>query len=95
MSRPSPPFAPSSLSDRKSAEGDGEQRESPRLGQRKRYSSSFSHRYNNSGGAGSEGSAGSGGERERRDSERVGVSVLLAFYLFVFCFLRTYAYLRT
>lgn len=41
---------------------------------RKRWSSSFSHRYNKSGGAGSEGSAGSG-ERERKESERVGVSM--------------------
>jgi autophagy-related protein 13 len=77
-SRPSPPFTPSSLGDRRSltsAEGDRDREDgSPRalLGQgRKRYSSSFGHRYAASLGAGSEGSAGSG---ERREGERVGVS---------------------
>jgi autophagy-related protein 13 len=39
---------------------------------RKRYSSSFGHRYAAAGSAGSEGSAGSA---ERREGERVGVSV--------------------
>ena len=71
-SRPSPPFAPSSLGDRRSltsAEGTSDDRIPVA---RKRYSSSFGHRYAASGGAGSEGSAGSG---DRRDNERVGVSV--------------------
>lgn len=73
-SKASPPFAPSSLGDRRSlasAEGDDP---SPKMPARKRWSSSFTHRYTKSGGAGSEGSAGSG-ERERKDSERVGVSI--------------------
>ncbi|KAF9219119.1 hypothetical protein BS17DRAFT_438351 [Gyrodon lividus] len=68
VSRPSPPFAPSSLGDRRSlASAEGEDT-SPRLPPRKRYSSSFGHRYAGSGGATSDGSAGSAGER--KDSER-------------------------
>ena len=69
-SRPSPPFAPSSLSDRRSltsadgvstAVGDtgGDANTSPKIATRKRYSSSFGHRYAASGG--STGSAGAGG----------------------------------
>ncbi|KZT02810.1 uncharacterized protein LAESUDRAFT_738508 [Laetiporus sulphureus 93-53] len=61
--RPSPPFAPSSLGDRRSlvsAEGVSiSGSESPRMGG-KRYSSSFGHRYAASGGVGSDGSGGSG-----------------------------------
>lgn len=73
-SRPSPPFAPSSLSDRRSlASADGvgvgvggdaggdatSVNTSPKIPTRKRYSSSFGHRYVASGG--STGSGGSGG----------------------------------
>ncbi|KAI3607789.1 autophagy protein [Moniliophthora roreri] len=66
--RPSPPFAPSSLGDRRSlasAEGAGSVSSTGGGGAeipvptRKRYSSSFGHRY--SAGAGTAGSAGSGG----------------------------------
>ncbi|TFY62297.1 hypothetical protein EVJ58_g3954 [Rhodofomes roseus] len=76
--RPSPPYAPSSLGDRRSlasAEGvAGGISESPG-GTRKRYSSSFGHRYAATGGMGSEGSAGSG----PREGERVaGASYLSA-----------------
>ena len=46
---------------------------------RKRYSSSFVHRYAATGGAGSEGSAGSG----ERDRDRVAVS---GFGFLIFCF---------
>lgn len=72
--RPSPPFPPSSLGERRSpASGDGDDpsRSQVPVPVRKRYSSSFGHRYAATGGAGSDGSAGSG---ERRDGERVGVS---------------------
>ena len=69
-SRPSPPFAPSSLSDRRSltsadgvstAVGDtgGDANTSLKVTTRKRYSSGFGHRYVASGG--STGSAGAGG----------------------------------
>ena len=97
VGRPSPPFSPSSLGDRRSvvsAESGDPDRErdphapspSPRTASttmmpghhRKRYSSSFGHRYAATGGAGSEGSAGSG-ERER---ERVAVSGL-RFLVFI------------
>ncbi|KAF9238206.1 hypothetical protein BU15DRAFT_47979 [Melanogaster broomeanus] len=72
MSRPSPPFAPSSLGDRRSlASAEGEDT-SPRLPTRKRYSSSFGHRYAASGGAASDGSPGSGGER--KDGDKAGGS---------------------
>ncbi|KAL4079882.1 autophagy-related protein 13-domain-containing protein [Scleroderma yunnanense] len=65
--RPSPPFAPSSLSDRRSlASADGvdpgdaaTNTSSSKVPTRKRYSSSFGHRYAASGG--SVGSGGSGG----------------------------------
>jgi hypothetical protein len=70
-SRPSPPFAPSSLGDRRSltpTEGD---EILPRPQGRKRYSSSFGHRYATVSGHGSDGSIGSG---ERREGERPGVS---------------------
>jgi len=75
--RASPPFTPSSLGDRRSltsADGDRDRDDGlpkPLLPGRKRYSSSFGHRYAASVGAGSEGSAGSG---ERREGERAGVS---------------------
>ncbi|KIJ16059.1 hypothetical protein PAXINDRAFT_168678 [Paxillus involutus ATCC 200175] len=70
VSRPSPPFAPSSLGDRRSlASAEGEDT-SPRIPTRKRYSSSFGHRYAASGGAASDGSPGSGGERKDGSRER-------------------------
>ena len=72
-SRHSPPFQPSSLGDRRSLPS-GDEEPSPRLRGQKRWSSSFQHRYPKSSGVGSDGSTGSG-ERERKDSERVGVSV--------------------
>ena len=65
-----------------SASAAGEQGGAPR---RKRYSSSFGHRYAAAGLAGSDGSAGSGERegiglgRERKDSERGGVSWRYAF----------------
>lgn len=76
--RPSPPFAPSSLGDKRSItnpEGVGTSEETARVTvpARKRYSSSFGHRYAPSAGGGSEGSAGSAGRGEA--GERVGVSV--------------------
>lgn len=72
-SRQSPPFQPSSLGDRKSILS-GDEEPSPKLPGQRRWSSSFRHRYTTSGGLGSDGSTGSG-ERERKDGERVGVSV--------------------
>lgn len=70
MNRPSPPFAPSSLGDRRSlASAEGEDT-SPRLPPRKRYSSSFGHRYATSGGGTSDGSPGSTVGVERKDGER-------------------------
>ncbi|KIJ60811.1 hypothetical protein HYDPIDRAFT_97800 [Hydnomerulius pinastri MD-312] len=77
ITRPSPPFAPSSLGDRRSlasAEG-GES--SPGHPPRKRYSSSFGHRYAASGGGGSEGSPGSTGERKEGGGERQGAASFL------------------
>lgn len=74
MNRPSPPFAPSSLGDRRPltpAEGEDT---SPRLPHRKRYSSSFGHRYAVSGGATSDGSPGSTAGVERKEGERSGGS---------------------
>ncbi|KAH7929214.1 hypothetical protein BV22DRAFT_1102631 [Leucogyrophana mollusca] len=72
--RPSPPFAPSSLGDRRSlASAEGEE-SSPKVPPRKRYSSSFGHRYAATGGAGSDGSAGSA---DRREGERVGSASFL------------------
>ncbi|KAH0828819.1 autophagy-related protein 13-domain-containing protein [Lanmaoa asiatica] len=74
VNRPSPPFAPSSLVDRRSlASAEGEDT-SPRLPHRKRYSSSFGHRYATSGGAMSDGSTGSTSGVERKDGERSGGS---------------------
>ncbi|TCD69595.1 hypothetical protein EIP91_007017 [Steccherinum ochraceum] len=72
--RPSPPFAPSSLGDRRSlasaenvaVSGTPNSDASPKPAN-KRYSSTFGHRYAASGGAGSEGSASS----TARDGERV------------------------
>ncbi|KAH7915511.1 autophagy-related protein 13-domain-containing protein [Hygrophoropsis aurantiaca] len=73
--RPSPPFAPSSLGDRRSlASAEGDDSSSPKPPQRKRYSSSFGHRYAGSGGAGSD---RSGGSRERREGERAGSTSFL------------------
>ncbi|KAG6371055.1 autophagy-related protein 13-domain-containing protein [Boletus reticuloceps] len=72
VNRPSPPFAASSLGDRRSlASAEGED-SSPRLPPRKRYSSSFGHRYATSGGATSDGSPGSITGAERKDGERSG-----------------------
>ncbi|KAL0567159.1 autophagy protein 13 [Marasmius crinis-equi] len=70
-SRPSPPFAPSSLGDRSGGGvgagsvssvtgGGGAAGEIPVPTTRKRYSSSFGHRYSSVGSAGSGGSGGSG-----------------------------------
>ena len=74
VNRPSPPFAASSLGDRRSlASAEGED-SSPRLSSRKRYSSSFGHRYATSGGATSDGSPGSTTGAERKDVERSGGS---------------------
>ena len=75
MSRPSPPFAASSsLGDRRSlASAEGEDT-SPRLPSRKRYSSSFGHRYATSGGGASDGSPGSTAGTDRKDGERSGGS---------------------
>ncbi|KAI0277042.1 autophagy-related protein 13-domain-containing protein [Russula aff. rugulosa BPL654] len=74
--RPSPPFQPGSLGDRRSvnsADGGG----SGSMGGdgRRRYSTSFGHRYKDSLGGASEVSTGSG-ERKERESDRGGVSVL-------------------
>ncbi|CAL1710854.1 unnamed protein product [Somion occarium] len=72
--RPSPPLGPSSLGDRRSlasAEGvvaSGTTGDASPRPSGKRYSSSFGHRYANSGGAGSEGSAGSGARDQERPS---------------------------
>ncbi|KAH7890632.1 autophagy-related protein 13-domain-containing protein [Phlebopus sp. FC_14] len=75
--RPSPPFAPSSLGDRRSlTSAEGEDSSPSRPPPRKRYSSSFGHRYAASGGAGSEGSPGSAGERKEGERERQGASYL-------------------
>ncbi|KAI9462579.1 hypothetical protein HD554DRAFT_2126846 [Boletus coccyginus] len=74
VNRPSPPFTQSSLGDRRllaSAEGEDT---SPRPPSRKRYSSSFGHRYATSGGATSDGSPGSTAGVERKDGERSGGS---------------------
>jgi len=72
VNRPSPPFLASSLGDRRSlASAEGED-SSPRLPPRKRYSSSFGHRYATSGGATSDGSPGSTTGAERKDGERSG-----------------------
>ncbi|KII85697.1 hypothetical protein PLICRDRAFT_45046 [Plicaturopsis crispa FD-325 SS-3] len=74
--RPSPPtsvpFAPSSLGDRRSITSAEDE---PKMPPRKRYSSSFGHRYANSGGAASQGSDGSG---ERRESDRIGSASFLS-----------------
>ncbi|THH16071.1 hypothetical protein EW146_g4509 [Bondarzewia mesenterica] len=71
--RPSPPMQPGSLGDRRSLasnEGGSLTGET-----RKRYSSSFGHRYKDSGGAASEGSAGS---VDRKDGEKVGSTSFLS-----------------
>ncbi|KAK7689353.1 hypothetical protein QCA50_007144 [Cerrena zonata] len=81
--RPSPPYAPSSLGDRRSlasAEGaqlSGTPAESSPASRRsaKRYSSSFGHRYAATGGAGSEGSAGSGARDQDRPPSASFLSV--------------------
>jgi hypothetical protein len=70
-SRPSPPFTPSSLGDRRSLTSTEGDEILPRPQGRKRYSSSFGHRYATVSGHGSDGSVGSG---ERREGERPGVS---------------------
>ena len=101
--RPSPPFAPSSLGDRRSlasVEGVGgtgtpASDGSPKPNA-KRYSSTFGHRYTASGGAGSEGSAGSGA----RDPERV-VTVCILHYATALlradqsCLIQSTSYLST
>ncbi|KIK78786.1 hypothetical protein PAXRUDRAFT_834443 [Paxillus rubicundulus Ve08.2h10] len=69
VSRPSPPFAPSSLGDRRSLASTEGEDTSPRIPTRKRYSSSFGHRYAASGGAASDGSPSSGGERKDSSCE--------------------------
>ncbi|KAF8873265.1 autophagy-related protein 13-domain-containing protein [Infundibulicybe gibba] len=71
--RPSPPFAPSSLGGRSNVSAEGVITGEDPAGNkitvptRKRYSSSFGHRYAASGGAGSEGSAGSADRKELND----------------------------
>ncbi|KAF8870029.1 hypothetical protein BD779DRAFT_1681478 [Infundibulicybe gibba] len=80
--RPSPPFAPSSLGSisNVSAEGviTGEDPAGNKITvpTRKRYSSSFRHRYVASGGAGSEGGAGSADRKEL--NERPGSASFLS-----------------
>lgn len=75
--RPSPPFQPGSLGDRRSlnsADGGASGSMGGGGGEgRKRYSSSFGHRYKDSLGGASEVSAGSG-ERKERESDKGGVS---------------------
>jgi autophagy-related protein 13 len=77
--RPSPPFQPGSLGDRRSlnsADGGGSGSLGGGGGEgRRRYSSSFGHRYKDSLGGASEVSTGSG-ERKERESDKGGVSFL-------------------
>ncbi|KAH9006509.1 hypothetical protein EDB86DRAFT_739564 [Lactarius hatsudake] len=76
--RPSPPFQPGSLGDRRSlnsTDGGGSGSMGGGGGEtRKRYSSSFGHRYKDSMGGASEVSAGSADRRER-ESDKGGVSM--------------------
>ncbi|KAI9512003.1 autophagy-related protein 13-domain-containing protein [Russula earlei] len=79
--KPSPPFQPGSLGDKRSlnsADGGG----SGSIGggggdARKRYSSSFGHRYKDSLGGASEGSTGSG-EKKERESDKGGSPILFS-----------------
>jgi autophagy-related protein 13 len=85
--RPSPPFHPGSLGDRRSlnsADGGGSGSVGGGGGggeNRKRYSSSFGHRYKDSAGGASEVSTGSADRRER-ESDKGGVSFVLTGTLF-------------
>ncbi len=88
--RPSPPFQPGSLGDRRSVnstDGGGSGSIGGGGGEgRRRYSSSFGHRYKDSLGGASEVSAGSG-ERKERESDKGGVSVLnfsVSFHVIIF-----------
>lgn len=78
--RPSPPFHPGSLGDRRSlnsTDGGGSGSMGGGGGEnRKRYSSSFGHRYKDSAGGASEVSTGSA-ERRERESDKGGGSPLL------------------
>ncbi|KAI0002459.1 autophagy-related protein 13-domain-containing protein [Russula compacta] len=77
--RPSPPFQPGSLGDRRSmnsTDGGGSASIGGGGGEsRKRYSSSFGHRYKDSMGGASEVSAGSA-ERKERESDKAGSPLL-------------------